>query len=126
MIKIRYVIVMVFAMLLSVSCSSDDDNGSDANDAALVGSWMATESDEDGEYKITVTFNANQTGTLFTEVTFAGESESESESFTWSTNENKLTIDSSSEPPEVLTYSISGNKLLITDSDNFTTSLTKI
>ena len=126
MINFRYIIVMVFSVLLSVSCSSDDDNGSDANDASLVGSWMATESDEDGEFKVTVTFNANQTGTLFTEVTFEGETETETESFNWNTNGNKLTIDSSSEPPDVLTYSISGNRLTITDSDNFSTVLTRV
>ena len=124
--KFIYLFVLFTATSIAVSCNSDDDVGSDINDTALVGSWGATESDEDMVLKVTVTFNSNQTGRLIIETTFEGETETETENFTWSTSGNKLTIESSGEAPEVVTYSISGNSLSITDSDNFTTVFTRL
>lgn len=121
----KYLIVMVFAMLISVSCSNDDDSSSDVNDSALVGTWGATELDEGFELIVTVTFNANQTGSAVTKITFEGETETENDTFTWSTSGNKLTVTSSGETPEIVTYSISGNKLSITDDEGFVTVLTK-
>jgi len=123
--NIKYLFVMVFAVMLAVSCS-DDDSSSDPGTNALVGTWGATESDEGFELTVTATFNANQTGTAVTKTTIYGETETETENFTWSTSGNKLTVTSSGDSPEILTYSISGNKLTITDEDGFATVLTKL
>ncbi len=119
--NIKYLIVMVFAVLLSVSCSSDDDSGSTH---ALVGTWGVTEIVEGMELKVRVTFNANNSGTSVLTFTFEGETETETENFTWSTSGNKLTMSISGES-EVVTYSINGNKLTITDQDNEVVVFTK-
>lgn len=124
--KITYLIVLSLALMLTGSCSSDDDAGSDVNDSALVGSWGATESEDGATLHVTVTFNANQSGRSVIVTTFGGETETETENFSWSTNGNKLTVESSSEGTEVLTYSISGNRLTLTDSEGFSTVLTKL
>ncbi|SDB23321.1 hypothetical protein SAMN03097699_0216 [Flavobacteriaceae bacterium MAR_2010_188] len=124
--NIKYLFVFLFSVLLSTSCNNDDDNSSDSNDSALIGSWEASDEDEGIEFSIMLTFNSNNSGTLVVESTFDGETETESDNFTWSTSGNKLTIQSSSEPPSILTYSISGNKLTITDEDGDPTILTKV
>lgn len=97
---------MIFALALSVSCSSDDDSSSDTSD--LVGSWETSDIQEGIEYSITITFNVNNSGTSLMISTLDGFRKTESEDFTWSTNGNKLTINS-----DVGTYSISGNKLTL-------------
>jgi len=100
---IKYLFVMFFAVMLSVSCSKDD---SSSDSSALVGSWETTNIQEGIEYNITITFNANNSGTTIMTSTFDGFTKTESDAFTWSTDGNKLTINS-----DVGTYSISGNKL---------------
>lgn len=101
---------MIFAVALSVSCSSDDDSSSNSGD--LIGSWEALDMQEGIEYSITVTFNANKSGNVLMISTFQGFTKTESDDFTWSTNGNKLTINIDGEA-DVSTYSISGNKLTI-------------
>ncbi len=121
---IKYVLVLVFATMLAVSCNSDDDSNSDVNDPALLGTWGLTETFEGEELVLRVTFNANKTGISVYQYTFEGETETETDNFTWSTNGNKLSISSSGDT-EVLTYSIVGNKLTITDSSNEVSVFTK-
>jgi len=118
--NIKYFFVMVFAVMLSVSCNSDDDNSSDLSTHALVGTWGVTEIVEGMEIKARITFNANNSGTSM--LTFAGETQTEN--FSWSTSGNKLTMSISGES-EVVTYSINGNKLTITDQDNEVVVFTK-
>ena len=120
---IKYLLVMIFAVMVSVSCSSDDDSTSDSN--ALVGTWGLTAMDEGDELKATFIFNANKTGSLLTELTYQGMTDSYTENFTWATSGNKLTLTSSNSDPEILTYSISGNKLSITDDTGETIVFTK-
>jgi len=121
--SIKYLFVMVFVALLSVSCNSDDDSG---NTNALVGTWRVTEIVDGEEIKVTATFNANNSGTMVIVSTFEGETETETDNFTWSTSGNKLTVTTSSGEPEISTYTINGNKLTITDEDGFTLVLTKL
>ncbi len=120
----KYLTVMIFAVMLSVSCGSDDSS-SDASSSALIGIWGITATEEGMEINVKVTFNSDKSGKIVTASTFEGETYTENESFTWNTSGNKLTISSSGEPDEVLTYSISGNKLTITDEDGEVTVLTK-
>ena len=110
--NIKYLFVLIFAVALSVSCSSDDDSSSNSSD--LVGSWETTDVQEGIDYNITATFNVNNSGNLTSVSTFDGFTKTESDDFTWSTDRNKLTINSDGET-DVLTYSISGNKLTMTD-----------
>ena len=119
--KIKYLLILVVAVLVSVSCSTDDgDDGVNA----LVGTWGFTEFDDGDEINVTATFNENLSGKIDVVVVFNGGSETENSSFTWSTNGNKLTmvIDGNT---ETSTYSISGDKLTITDDDGETTVLTR-
>ena len=117
--KFKYLIIMVLAVTVFVSCSTDDDNVN-----ALVGTWEFTEIDEDLEINVTATFNENLSGEIYAVVVFNGGSETENSSFTWSTDGNKLTMVIDGDT-ETSTYSISGDKLTITDDDGETTVLTR-
>lgn len=112
---IKYLFVMVFAVMLSVSCSKDDN--SDLNDSALVGTWGFTETEEVYDEEQLITFNADSSGILVYSVTFEGRTESVDYNLTWSTSGNKLTIEMD-EDTQTGTYSITGNKLTITDKEN--------
>lgn len=115
--KIKYLLIMVIAIMVSVSCSNDDD----ANDVhPLVGSWGFTLSEDGVEISATITFNANLTGSSVATVKFLDEEqETENESFTWNTDGNKLTIIVDGET-EISTYVILGNKLTVKDGDGIT------
>ena len=121
---IKYLILMVFAVMLSVSCNSDDDSNSNINDRALVGTWGYTEIDEGIEIEMLITFNSNQTGVVVLSFTLDEETETESENFTWSSSGNKLTITSGGQA-EIITYSIAGNKLTLSDPAGESTVFTK-
>ena len=113
--KIKYLLIMAMAVMMSVSCSKDDDD--DVN--PIVGTWGYTET-FDGEVLVfEVTFKENLTGTMMSSVTFDGATYEESDNFTWSTSGNKLTMVIAGET-DISTFSISGNKLTIDlDGDNF-------
>jgi len=96
----KYLFIMFIAVMASVSCNKDDDEGFDDNfddnfgDSALFGTWVLT-AFEDGEtFTDTVTFNENLSGTYLSNETFEGETQSVFENFTWSTNENILRCES--------------------------------
>ena len=116
MIKIK---TLLFALLLVsfTACSSDDDEMSDASDTALVGTWTITETEGETEFSEKVTFNANSSGDIVSTTTFEGTTETQTISFTWNTSENKLTLVIDAKT-EIYTYSISGDKLTITDQDD--------
>jgi len=123
--KIKYLFIMLVAVMVSVSCNNDDDDSFDDNfddnfgDSALVGTWILTEFDNGVEFTETATFNENLAGTLVSASTFEGETESVSESFTWSTDGNKLRLIIGGET-EILKYSISGDNLTVTTEDGET------
>ncbi len=112
---------MVVAVMVSVSCSTDDG---DDGVHALVGTWGFTEFDDGDEINVTVTFKANYTGTTVVVVTFDGESETENVGFTWGTDGNKLTMEGDGET-DISTYSISGDKLTINFDDDDPIVLTR-
>lgn len=115
---------MVIALSVSVSCS-DDDNG-DGGVNALIGTWGLEEMDEGVEVSLKATFNEDLSGNINVVLSFMGETETENSSFTWSTNGNKLTMNIDGEDTETSTYSISGDKLTITDDDGSKTVLTRL
>ena len=80
--KMKYLLIMVMAVMISVSCSDDDDD--DVN--PLVGTWGFTETFEEEEIDLEVTFMENLTGTMLYSITFDGQYYDESENFTWSTS----------------------------------------
>jgi hypothetical protein len=128
--KIKYVLIMFVAVMVSVSCSKDDDDNFDDNfgdnvgDNALVGTWGLIELEDGSTLTETATFNENLSGTLVSSSTFEGETESTYDSFTWSTNGNKLRLIFDGET-EILTYSISGDKLTVTTDVGDTIVFTK-
>ena len=118
--KMKYLLIMVMAVMISVCCSDDDDDGVNP----LVGTWGFTETFEGEEIALEVSFKENLTGTLLVTYTYEGEIEvDESENFTWSTSGNELTMVIGGET-DVSTYLIVGNKLTIT-SDGEITILTR-
>ena len=106
--KMKYLVVMLLAVMMTVSCSKDDND--DVN--SIVGTWGLTETVEGIVIDFEVTFNENLTGTMLSSITMDGESFDESDSFTWSTSGNKLTMVINGET-DISTYSISGSKLTI-------------
>jgi hypothetical protein len=112
--KFKYLLIMLVALTVSVSCSDDND---DMGSNELVGTWGLSESDEGVAISIEATFNANFKGTIASTFSFGGESETDNSNFTWSTEGNKLTMIIDGDT-EISTYSISGNKLTITDDDS--------
>lgn len=124
--KVKYVLIMIVALMSVTSCSDDDDDiDNDYGDNALVGVWGLLELEGDGAaISVTATFNENLSGALTTSVTFDGDTEAEYESFTWSTDGNKLKLMFDGET-EILTYSISGDTLTVTDGEGEVTVLTK-
>lgn len=119
--KFKYLLIMLVALTVSVSCSDDDD---DMGSNELVGTWGLTESEDGIAISIAATFNANFKGTIASTFSFGGESETDNSNFTWSTEGNKLTMVMNGET-DISTYSISGNKLTITDEDSDSFVLTR-
>lgn len=110
--KMKYLLIMAMAVMMSVSCSKDDDD--DVN--PIVGTWGLTETIDGEVIDFEITFKENLTGTIMSSITFDGTTYDESDNFTWSTSGNKLTIVIDGET-DITTYSISGNKLTINVDD---------
>ena len=113
--RFKYLFVIVIAIMLSVSCSKDDN--SNLNDSALVGTWGFTETEEVYDEEQVITFNSDSSGILVYSITFDGRTESVDYNLTWSTSGNKLTIEMNEEA-ETGNYSITGNKLTINNMEN--------
>jgi len=113
--RFKYLFVIVIAIMLSVSCSKDDN--SNLNDSALVGTWGFTETEEVYDEEQLITFNSDFSGILVYSITFDGRTESVDYNLTWSTSGNKLTIEMNEEA-ETGNYSITGNKLTINNTEN--------
>jgi hypothetical protein len=113
--RFKYLFVIVIAVMLSVSCSKDDN--SNLNDSALVGTWGFTETEEVYDEEQVITFNSDFSGILVYSITFDGRTESVDYNLTWSTSGNKLTIEMNEEA-ETGNYSITGNKLTINNMEN--------
>jgi hypothetical protein len=107
-------IILLLMMVTLVSCSKDDDENV-VN--PLIGTWeysFTTDTDDGSAlFKEGYTFNANNTGVMSLTYYFDGVPEIVTDNFTWSVNNNKLTILIGGETV-VFNYSISGNKLSIT------------
>jgi hypothetical protein len=121
--KIKCLLIMVVAIMMTVSCSKDDD------DDSLVGSWenvIPKVIDSEGiviieEFSIRITFNKNSSCEVF-HINIS-EQEGvvilvdifEKGLYTWSTNKNKLTLipidESNNHLIKDISYSISGNEL---------------
>ena len=124
--KVKYVIVLFVSMMATISCSEDDvlDLLGDDDSKALLGTWGFQESEDGFEIDFSITFNNNFTGVMVATITDEGETESATDNFTWATDGSQLTIDGS-DGIETLQYSISGNKLSITEDDGELLVLTK-
>ncbi len=119
--KFKYVLVMFVALTASVSCS--DESGEDIVNPIL-GTWGLSESEAGIEVSISATFSQNNKGTMVAIVSILGETATENSTFTWSTDGDQLTMVIDGET-EVSNYSISGNKLTLTDIEGDITVLTR-
>lgn len=106
--KILIVALLLFVNL--ISCSKDDE---DISNHPLVGIWEYSVTEQGMFIQQVFNFNVNKTGVMSITLTFEGITETETENFTWSTNNNKLTL-FIGDDSEVVNYVISGNKLSIT------------
>jgi len=118
--NLKYVLIMFVALTATIACSDDSDDGN-----PIVGTWELSESAEGLEVSLEATFNDNNKGTLLATISLLGETATENSSFTWSTDGDQLTMTMEGET-EVSTYSISGNKLTITDSEGSVSVLTRV
>ncbi len=119
--KFKYLLVMFVALTASVSCS---DESGDENVNPIVGTWGLTESEAGIEVSISATFSENNKGTMVAIVSLLGETATDNSTFTWSTDEDQLTMVMDGET-EVSNYSISGNELTLTDIEGDKTVLTR-
>ena len=119
--NLKYVLIMFVALTATIACSDDSDD-SDVN--PIVGTWGLSGAESGFEVSLSATFTANNKGTMVVTISLGGESQTENSSFTWSTSGDQLTIVMDGET-EVSTYSISGNKLTLTDDDGTITVLTR-
>ena len=117
-------LILMFTLVMAVaSCDSDDDAGFDNK---LLGTWEVSASEDGMEIGIIAQFNANDTGELTTLLSFGGQVVSnESSDFSYSVDGNQLTMVMGGET-DISTFSVSGDKLTITDSDGEAIVLTKI
>jgi hypothetical protein len=106
LIKLSLLLCFVLPILIT---SCDKDELSD-----LVGTWEYSDTEQGVTLSISITFNSDNTGKMLLTMTFAGETETESGNFTWSTEGDILSITTEDETTSVK-YSISGNKLTITE-----------
>lgn len=106
---IKLLLVLFFALpVLITSCDKDEDL------SELVGTWEYSVIEQGFSLSISITFNSDNTGKTLISTTFEGETESESGNFTWSTADDILSVTQDGETTSVK-YSISGNKLTITE-----------
>jgi hypothetical protein len=102
--------IVFLVLLFSFFTSCNDEETIDP----LIGVWELSEVEDGITMTITLTFNADKTGSVKVMIMIEGISESETENFTYNTDSNILTMTMDGESSEV-TYSISGNKLTITE-----------
>ena len=108
---IKLSLVLFFALpVLTTSCDKDEEL------SELVGTWEYSESAYGFTLTTSITFNSNKTGKMLMISSFNGENETLSSNFTWSTQGDILSTTAEGETISVK-YSISGNKLTITDDD---------
>ncbi len=111
--KSRYFLaffVMALA-LATTSCNKDDDT-----EDPIVGTWEFAESSDWFSMTVTMTFNADHTGTSKMITVIDGESESLTTNFTYKIKGIKLTLTANGESI-LFNFSISGNKLTLIDED---------
>ncbi len=113
--KIKYLLVMIVAVMVCVSCDNDDDDDI-MGDPALVGQWIYTEVNLQDFYSVSINFESDLRGTTLSFERTDGIEYTEISSFTYRTNRNQLTLIVDGEA-EVSTYTISGNSLTIDDTN---------
>lgn len=112
--NIKYLLVMIVAVMAFVSCDNDDDDDV-MGDPALVGQWVYTEVDLPDFFSVTLNFESDLRGITESLSIIDNVEFTQIDSFTYSTNGNQLTVVIDGET-EVSTYSISGNLLTIDDT----------
>ena len=109
--NLKYLFIIVVAIVLFASCSDDGIEGAKEN--GIVGTWEQADSDESGmRVMMNLTFNSNGTGS--SSVDSNNPDNGNSSDFTWETEGGTILIIITEEwGNETMTYSISGNKLTI-------------
>jgi hypothetical protein len=110
--NIKYLLVLIVAVMACVSCDDDDEI---MGDPALVGQWVYTEVDFPDFFSVTLNFESDLRGITESLSIIDNVEFTQIDSFTYSTNGNQLTVVIDGET-EVSTYSISGNLLTIDDT----------
>ncbi len=129
-------IILLSLIFLPFSAYSNDDDSTGSGDNQLIGVWKLYKSTTfygsltnpdstnvttfGSDFSFTLTIKDDNTWAI----DFVSSGETASSSGTWSVSGNTITVKEQGEPDETSDYSISGNKLSITDSetiDGYTT-----
>lgn len=101
----------MLALITVTSCDKDDD---EPVENSIVGTWEHVQSLEGFSMTVTMTFNADLTGTSKMVIVSGDDTETISTNFTYSTSGSTLTLKEGGDT-EILTYSISGNQLTLSE-----------
>ena len=102
---------IVFAFIVVTSCDKDEEEKAEN---PIVGTWEHVEAMEGFSMTVTMTFNADLSGTSKMVLVIGGETETVNTNFTYSTNGSTLTLIEGGESVTI-TYSISGNTMILTE-----------
>ena len=108
--NLALITILVIALGVFNSCDKEEDEPTNP----ILGTWELTETGDGYSFTLTITFNANKTGILKEEYIEDDSTESYTDNFTYSTDNNDLVLIIDEETIE-LTYSVSGNKLTISE-----------
>lgn len=116
-------LLLLISLLFVFSCDNSEPTKPKSN--SLIGTWVLSSMkvnnntvnpDDYNDVAVKITFNSDGTGKVWIEDYGYLEEESPI-SFIWHTNDNQLSIQLSGEDEGVATYSVSGNTLTLTFSD---------
>ena len=123
--------LLLLSALLIFACGGDDDNNNDSSSFSLVGTWAGTitDSEDNSEGQVELTFNPDSTGAINVDWSQGQEEDVFGDTFTWTSDDSQINI-SYSDPnngSEILYYSfVNQNTVEITGSgDDESTTLTR-
>tara|TARA_B110000483_G_scaffold172076_1_gene203696 strand:+ start:12 stop:392 length:381 start_codon:yes stop_codon:yes gene_type:complete len=101
--------LLLLSALLILACSSDDDNNNDSSSFSLVGTWAGTitDSEDNSEGQVELTFNPDSTGAINVDWSQGQEEDVFGDTFTWTSDDSQININYSDPDngSEILYYS---------------------
>ena len=123
--------LILILTLFAFACGGDDDNNNDSSSFSLVGTWAGTvtDSEDNSEGQVELTFNSDSTGAINIDWGQAQDEDIFGDTFTWTSDDSQININYSDPDngSEILYYSfVNQNTVEITGSgDDESTTLTR-